>query len=116
MKKYPQDPLRADVAYVASESLLQQGQHDAAVEAYTKLIDSDKANASQPIWNMRLAMAYYLGNKYQEAIKLLESKQAVFTNPNEKAEALYIIGSSLLAMDKPAEAIKKFRSQFEHGG
>ena len=110
LKKYPQDPLRADVAYVASESLLQQGQHDAAVEAYTKLIDSDKTNASQPIWNMRLAMAYYLGNKHQDAIKLLESKQAVFTNPNEKAESLYIIGSSLLAMDKPAEAIKKFEA------
>lgn len=110
LKKYPQDPLRADVAYVASESLLQQGQHAAAVEAYSKLIDSDKANTSQPIWNMRLAMAYYLGAKFQEAIKHLQSKQAVFTQPNEKAESLYIIGSSLLAMDKPAEAIKQFEA------
>lgn len=110
LKKYPQDPLRADVAYVASESLLQQGQHEAAIEAYKKLIESDQANPSQPIWNMRLAMAYYLGAKYQDAINLLQSKQAVFATPNEKAESLYVIGSSLLAMDKPADAIKQFET------
>ncbi len=114
LKKYPQDPLRTDVAYVASETMLQQGQHAAAIEAYTKLIDSDKTNVSQPIWNMRLAMAYYLSNKYAEAVQLLGSKQAIFSNPNEKAESLFIIGSSLLAMDKPAaEAIAKLRSSLD---
>lgn len=110
LKKYPQDPLRSDVAYVASEALLQQGQHAAAIEAYSKLIESDKANPAQPIWNMRLAMAYYLAAKYQDAINLLQSKQAVFMTPNEKAESLYIIGSSLLAMDKSPEAIQQFEA------
>ena len=110
LKKFPQDPLRSDVAYVASESLLQQGQHAPAIEAYTKLIDSDKTNPSQPIWNMRLAMAYYLSAKYQDAINLLQSKQTVFTNPNEKAESMYIVGSCLLAMDKTADAIKQFET------
>ncbi len=110
LKKYPQDPLRSDVAYVASEALLQQGQHQAAIDAYTKLIDSDKNNPSQPIWNMRLAMAYYLNGKFDEAIKLLERKLASFTNPNEKAEAQYIIGSSLLSLNKAADAIKQFEA------
>ncbi len=75
LKKYPQDPLRADVAYVASESLLQQGQHEAAIGAYSKLIESDKANTSQPVWNIRLAMAYYLSAKYQDAINLCRASR-----------------------------------------
>ncbi|MCC6510128.1 MAG: tetratricopeptide repeat protein, partial [Pirellulaceae bacterium] len=113
LKKYPQDPLRTDVAYVASETMLQQGQHSAAIEAYTKLIASDAANPAQPIWNMRLAMAYYLSNNYADAIKLLESKQSVFAKPNEKAEALFIAGSCLLAMDKPAEAIEQLQASLK---
>ncbi|MGN6547397.1 MAG: tetratricopeptide repeat protein, partial [Aureliella sp.] len=110
LKEYPQDPLRTDVAYVASETMLQQGQHAAAIEAYKKLIESDPTNAAQPIWNMRLAMAYYLGGKYQEALQLLESKQALFATPPQKAEAEFIMGSCYLFLDKPAEAIAKLQA------
>jgi TolA-binding protein len=110
LKEYPQDPLRSDVAYVASETMLQQGQHAAAIEAYTKLIASDATNPSQPIWNMRLSMAYYLAGKYQEALKLLEAKQSLFTTPPQKAEAEFIMGSCYLFLDKPDEAIARLQA------
>lgn len=113
LKKYPQDPLRTDVAYVASETMLQQGQHAAAIEAYSKLIDSDKANPAQPIWNTRLSMAYYLAGKYQDALKLLESKASLFAKPNEKAEAEFIKGSCYLFLDKSTEAIAQLKASYK---
>lgn len=113
LKQYPQDPLRTDVAYVASETMLQQGQHAAAIEAYTKLIESDPANPAQPIWTMRLAMGYYLAGKYQEALRLVASKQAIFTTPAHKAEAEFIMGSCYLFLDKPAEAIARLQASHQ---
>ncbi|MGN6136032.1 MAG: tetratricopeptide repeat protein [Aureliella sp.] len=105
LKRYPQDPLRADVAYVASETLLLQGQHTAAIDAYTKLVDSEPNNPSLPYWVIRLSMAHYLAGHYQEAIKLLESKMPLFADAAQKAEAQSIMGSCYLFMDKPTEAI-----------
>ncbi len=113
LKKYPQDPLRSDVAYVASETMLQQGQHQAAIEAYTKLIESDKANTAQPVWNMRLAMAYYLSGKHQQAYDLLKGKLASFQAANEKAEAQFIMGSCLLFLDKSADAIEMLKTSLK---
>lgn len=110
LKKYPQDPLRSDVAYVASETMLLQGQHAAAIDAYSKLIESDKTHVSLPYWIIRLSMAHYLAGHYQEAIDVLQSKAAMLTDPAQKAEAESIIGSSELFLDRVPAAIEHLLS------
>lgn len=86
MNKYPQDPLRNDVAYVAAETLLQQGEHAAAAEAYSKLIQADGKNPAASMWSLRQAMANYLGGKYQAAIDLLTKELPKFQDTRQKAE------------------------------
>ncbi|MFO1066193.1 MAG: tetratricopeptide repeat protein [Pirellulales bacterium] len=110
LKKYPQDPLRIDVAYVASETMLQQGQHAGAIDGYSKLIAGDPKNPAIGMWNMRLAMAYFLSGKHQEAIDLLTSKLPQFTDPKQQAEARFVMGACYLNMDKLDAAIAEFNA------
>lgn len=106
LSKYPKDALRSDVAYIAAESLLRQGMHDTAAQAYGKLIEANPENESLGQWKLRQAMALYLGGKYEQAV---DNVQALFANLKEKdqlAEAKFISGSSLLYLDKTAQAIQ----------
>ncbi len=113
LKKYPQDPLRNDVAYVAAESLLQRAEHEASAEAYSKLIAADPANPSQPMWHLRLAMAHYLGGKYQTAIDSLQSYSAKFIDARQKAESQFITGACYLFLNDVPKAIQQLQASHQ---
>jgi cellulose synthase operon protein C len=104
--QYPKDALRSDVAYIAAESLLRQGMHDPAAQAYAKLIEADGKNESVGQWKLRQGMAYYLGGKYDKAVKSMQSIADSLKEKDQQAEAKFISGSSLLYLDKPELAIK----------
>lgn len=104
--KYPKDALRSDVAYIAAESLLRQGMYEPAAQAYTKLIDADSKNESVRSWRLRQGMAYYLGGKYDQAVKGMQSLVETLSDKDQKAEAKFISGSSLLYMEKADQAVQ----------
>ncbi|HBE67391.1 MAG TPA: hypothetical protein DDW52_04505 [Planctomycetaceae bacterium] len=108
LRRFPQDPLRADVAYVAAESLLQAGEHASAAEAYSKLrrtIDTNHPNAN--LWALRHAMAHYLAGNYAESQTVLSSGRLQMNTPAEKAERLFILGACDLYQNLPATAAKR---------
>lgn len=105
LARYPSDPLRNDVAYVAAEALLQEGEHEAAAKAYAKLRAADRQNPAFPMWTLRLAMANYLSGKYQTAIGLLNNELQSFQEDDQRAEAQFILGASYLYEEEPRKAI-----------
>lgn len=113
LAKYPRDALRVDVAYVAAEALLQEGEHAAAAQAYEKLRAADRQNPAYPLWNLRLGMAHYLDGKYASAIKVLESEFRDFASSNQRAEAKFIIGASHLYQENASTAIRELRESHQ---
>lgn len=113
LKNYPDDPLRNDVAYVAAEALLQQAQHEASAEAYSQLIKAAPTSAAVPMWNLRLAMARYLGGKYQVAINVLQSQLASFKEPRQKAEAQFIMGACYLFLSDVPKAVEQLQASHQ---
>ncbi len=105
--KYPKDSLRSDVAYIAAESLLRQGMHEAAATAYGKLIDADSKNESVNSWKLRQGMAYYMGGKYDLAAQSMQKLAQVVSDKDQKAEAKFISGASLLYTDKTDQAVQQ---------
>ncbi|MCR9294020.1 MAG: tetratricopeptide repeat protein [bacterium] len=111
LKRFPQDTLRSDVAYVAAESLLQGGEHKAAAVAYAKLRDADPDNSAFSLWTLRQAMAQYLDGQYPDAIQLLnQTLPSLSEQPAQMAEAQYILGASLLYEEKLAAAISQLQA------
>ncbi|MEM7473786.1 MAG: tetratricopeptide repeat protein [Planctomycetota bacterium] len=108
LSKFPQDPLRNDVAYVAAETLLQDGDYAAASQAYEQLLKVEPNNPSANLWTIRNAMSCYLDGKYSKSIQLINGSLNKFSQPRQKAEALFILGASLHYEERYAEAIRQF--------
>ena len=105
LSRYPQDSLRNDVAAIAAEVLLQQGEHAAAAMAYGKLRQAEPKNPAFDRWTLRLGTAHYLAGDYADAVKLLTSEAARFKNSDQQAEAEFVLGASYLYQEQVAEAI-----------
>ncbi|MEC8555480.1 MAG: tetratricopeptide repeat protein [Planctomycetota bacterium] len=110
LQRFPQDTLRNDVAYVAAETLLQEGEYASAATAYDQLRRADPENESAALWTMRQAMAQYLGGKYQGAISLIRQSLNRFAEAKQKAEALFILGASLHYEEQYRDAITQFQA------
>lgn len=104
-KRFPNDPLSSDVAYVRAEASLQLGQHESAATAFEQLITAEPNNPMRPAWEMRLAAARYLGAQYDKAVQLTTKSLGEQKDPVLRAEAFFLLGSSLLKLDKLPEAI-----------
>lgn len=110
LQRFPQDPLRSDVAYIAAETLLLQGEYEASTEAYRKLRQADPKNPSRSLWTLRLAMSQYLSNDYEQVVSLLSGAMKEFEQDDrQKAEALFILGSSFLYQEDLASSVKFLR-------
>lgn len=109
-KRFANNELASDVAYVRAESLLQRGEHPVASEAFEKLVQSAKDHPSRGMWELRGITAQYLSNQPEKALVRLD---AVFKNdvatkqadPAFIAEARFLQGACLLKLNKPDEAI-----------
>ncbi len=113
LTRFPQDPLRNDVAYVAAEALLQEGEHAAAAKAYRTLREAAPTHETFDLWTLRLAMAEYLDGKYATASKLIDGALTKFTLPDQKAEALFISGASLLYQSQVDQAIQRLTASHD---
>ena len=106
LNRYPQDPLRNDVAAVAAEALLQQGEHAAAAAAYAKLRQADPQNPALNQWTLRQATAHYLDGDYPAAIDVLSAAVDKLEQADQRAEAQFVLGASYLYQEQTSQAIE----------
>jgi TolA-binding protein len=97
---YPTHDLATDVKYVAAESNLQLGNYDAAEKGYREVTGPDVKHADLDLWRVRLGLALYLQQKYQETIDALTPIVAALQKPDHIAEAQFLIGASQFSLDK----------------
>jgi TolA-binding protein len=103
-KNYPNDPLAPDVAHVVAESTLQLGQFAEAATAFEQLVAGRKEHPSREAWELRLGHARFMGNQLDEAISRMLKLAKNTKDESVKAEALFLVGASLLKQEKFREA------------
>jgi TolA-binding protein len=105
LKRFPNDPLRSDVGYVAAESMLLAGNHEQARVAYEKLLQQVKDHPDRRLWVLRSITATHLSGKYDDAAKMAREAIKGVTNGREKAETFFLIGASEFLAGRPQAAI-----------
>ncbi len=108
IQKFPKDPLAVDANYVNAESLLLLGSHAESIQAYRKLIDSNRDNAMLPVWQLRLATARFVGRQYADAEKQLNDFMGKLKDESQIAEAQFLLGACQFQQEKFAEAADMF--------
>ncbi len=103
-KQYRDDPLAPDVAYILAESTLQMGQFSEAANAFEQLIASQKEHPSRDAWSLRLGHARYLNGDLDKAILQMLKLSKATKEKEVKAEALFLVGASLMKQEKFPEA------------
>lgn len=104
VKSFPEDKLLAEVKYVQAECLMQTNKPAEAAAIYKELTSKNATHAEIDVWRVRLALAMYLQKEYAEVVAFLTPLVPGFKTPEQKAEALYMIGVSQFYVDKLAEA------------
>jgi TolA-binding protein len=67
-KRFPNDELALDVAYVRAESLLQLSQFESSATAFEQLVRSASNHPSLIAWELRAATAKYLAGNFDGAV------------------------------------------------
>lgn len=98
LTKFPEDVLVPDVKYVQAECNLLQDNYAAAESAYRDLVENYPSHENLALWQIRLAWALYLQDKYAEVIDLLGPLAEKFQSADEIAEANHLVGASQFAL------------------
>ncbi len=104
-RRFPNDALASDVAYIRAESTLQLGQHESAATAFEQLITSEPKNPMRSSWETRLAAAQYLSGQYEKSLELTTKAIKEKQDSLARAESLFLQGASLLKLEKLDKAI-----------
>ena len=102
---YPTHELVPDVRYVAAESRLQLGKYDEAEKLYAELLQKYPQHPDAESWKVRQGTALHLQKKYPEVVALLQPLVGQIKSADARAEALFLIGSSLAEQKQFAEAV-----------
>ena len=102
---YPTHELVPDVRYVAAESRLQLGKYDEAEKLYAELLQKYPQHPDAESWKVRQGTALHLQKKYPEVVALLQPLAGQIKSADARAEALFLIGSSLAEQKQFAEAV-----------
>ncbi len=108
--QYGDHPLQPEVKKVAAECQLQLGKHDDAAEAYAELANLGDGGEDASKFQLRRGLTLYLQKKYGEALNILQSVLASSKSADEKAEAHYWIGMSLVGLGKLPDAVSSFEA------
>lgn len=112
-KRFPNDELALDVAYVRAESLLQLSQFESSATAFEQLVRSANNHPSLIAWELRAATAKYLAGNFDGAVNAAATLQSRSLEPAARAEALYLKGASLLKLNKTQESIQAFEESLQ---
>ncbi|MGA2254069.1 MAG: tetratricopeptide repeat protein [Thermoguttaceae bacterium] len=102
---YPTHELVPDIRYVAAESRLQLGKFDEAEKLYAELLQKYPQHPDAESWRVRQGTALNLQKKYPEVVALLQPVAGQIKNRDARAEAFFLIGSSLAEQKQFAEAV-----------
>ncbi|MCA9186217.1 MAG: tetratricopeptide repeat protein, partial [Planctomycetales bacterium] len=105
-KGFAGDRLAPDVLYVRAESELLGGDAEAAANTYDKLIQEHSDHAHGTTWVLRRGLALFLLKQYQSAIELLRPTIEKLTAAEDRAEALFLIGSSMRQLKQNEQAVQ----------
>ena len=106
--KYSKDDLAADARYVQAEAELQLGARKEAIEHFSELIRDYPKNPILNTWKLRLATAKFLNGEFEPTIALIKKELPSFKEPEQQAEAHFLLGASALRSNQAAQAIKSF--------
>ncbi|MEX0791980.1 MAG: tetratricopeptide repeat protein [Pirellulaceae bacterium] len=105
-QRYANHELRLDALYVGAEAQLQADQLPQAEQSLRKLIEAGKGREELGRWNLRLALALYLQEKYDQVAAVVAPVVDQLTEPDAKAQGQYLLGASDFQLDKLPEAKK----------
>ncbi len=105
MQAFPQHSLAADVLHVTAESNLLLGRTDPAQELYRRLLKQYPDHPESQLWKVRLGLTLQMQNKHEEVVAVIEPALDEVRNPELLAEARFLMGSSLLELDRPEPAV-----------
>jgi len=113
LEDHPEHALTPDVRYVSAESRLQAGQHAEAETAYGDLLEAHAEHGEAHRWRLRWAVSLWLQRKYAEVLELLEPLADKFSEPDARAEAMYLIGGSHFFQNQHPEALTALQASVE---
>ena len=102
--KFDGHRLIPDVRYVIAESNLLDGNHDIAEERYSELVREYPDHKQNALWQLRYAAALQIQGKHAETIQLATKQLSTLKNPQQLAEAHYLIGYSQTKLGKNDKA------------
>lgn len=112
-KRFPNDELAPDVAYVRAESLLQLSQFESSATAFEQLVRSAGKHPSLTSWELRATTAKYLAGDFDAAAASATAILNRSLEPALAAEAWYLKGASLLKQKKMQDAVQAFESSLK---
>ena len=110
LKAHAKSRLSADVTYVAAESRLQLKQYDQASALYRRLLAENPQHAAADDWKLRLGVSLHVQEKYAETVAALKPFLASLRQPQAKAEAYYLSGSSQSQLKNYRDAIRELEA------
>jgi cellulose synthase operon protein C len=108
--KYPDHELLPVTLEVLAEAALKTGKYAEAEATFKDLQSRFPEHEGVSRWKSRLAWALSLQNKGTDAIGLMEANLAKLTDPVERAESHYIIGSTWFGAKEFGKAADSFES------
>jgi TolA-binding protein len=113
LAKYPRHRLVPDVKRIAAECQLQLGSSDQAAKLFGELAGSSDDPAEAARLQLRQAVALYAQKKYDDTLTQLTRRLDSFELPEQRAEALHLIGVSHFHKNQFDQAERALRKSFE---
>ena len=109
LQTFPTDQLAADVRFIVAESQLLTGKTADAVKNYKQLLEGSDSDAVQrSIWVLRCALAMNSIKAFDQTVALVKKEFAGLNQPNQKAEAQFLLGQAHLLAGQASEAAAAF--------
>jgi TolA-binding protein len=111
--KFAGHELEPDVRHLSAESSLQLGKYAEAAGEFRAIADRFPSYRDVERCRVRLGLALQLDKRHAEAIDYLASIAPNVVSPDNRAEALFLLGSSQLAQKDYSGAARSLRAAFE---
>jgi len=92
--------LAADVLFIAAESQRLTGRNAEAAASLAQLLERFPNSAEVPTWLLRRGLVLLLDRQYAEVLSTLEPARRKFQQPEQAAEALYLVGRAQAGLGK----------------
>lgn len=111
-ENYESNEYLPDTLEVKADANLLLGKPQIAETIFRRLAQDYSTNPKSSVWNLRVGLAQYMQEKYQETIDWLSPMSDHMTDKAQLAEALHWIGSSQYQLKNDTEAITALQTSF----